>query len=651
MTINNNFLLGVNYWPRRRGVNMWQEFHEKEIDSEFKQIHELGLNTVRVFPLWKDFQEVCEVKLEQGYRKRVALPERTVENAFSFPEMIDKEMIDRFDHVVKCAEKYNLKLIVALLTAWMSGNLFDLSWREGRNVFTDSFMLKYQMLYCRYFAKKYSDCDTILFWEYGNEQNCVNPCFSPEAAWTWLNTLANEIRINSPGKKLSAGMHALVVHPDENNSWGIADVADAVDMLTIHPYPAFTPGCFKERLTDMRANLHATAQGVFYGDLGKRPVLCEETGSLGNCVLSEESSADYLRLRLYSLYANGLMGCLWWCFGDFSKENELPYRDVQMENDGLGLTAVDGRIKPVGTEMKRFGETMNKLDIKLTEPERRTAIIVSDSCEDWETYFTAYSLCKQAGIEACFVMPDENLKDYDLLICPSISGFSYYNVPNWKNVLKRVESGATLYLSSDGASLMFLDGVFGITEADRLPWPTKEKSIYIENFADSPTFSFAVKQAWFHEIRKTSAHIIGFWEDGSSAILQNIYGAGKAIFCAAGLEKYLSTLNYALTEYPAYKFYEYLRDLSGVSQTVMFSDPNTEKTFHRISEEEGVLILINHNRKDITEKLLCTETPDEISCISGGCSSVKKMGTGDIEITLPPLQADIFKLKWNLKKR
>ena len=55
------FLLGVNYWPRKSGVKMWRDFDEKEIDAEFAQIRELGMDTVRVFPLWDDFQPIYEL--------------------------------------------------------------------------------------------------------------------------------------------------------------------------------------------------------------------------------------------------------------------------------------------------------------------------------------------------------------------------------------------------------------------------------------------------------------------------------------------------------------------------------------------------------------------------------------------------------------
>lgn len=105
-------------------------------------------------------------------------------------------------------------------------------------------MLKYQMLYCRAFARRYAGRPEILAWEYGNEQNCTDECDSPETAWVWLHALAAELRLHDPQTPVASGMHGLVNIASEKHPWGIEDNADAVDLLTTHPYPPFTQGCF-----------------------------------------------------------------------------------------------------------------------------------------------------------------------------------------------------------------------------------------------------------------------------------------------------------------------------------------------------------------------------------------------------------------------
>ena len=50
------FILGVNYWPRKKAMYWWSDFDAGEVREEFAIIHELGLSLVRIFLLWDDFQ-------------------------------------------------------------------------------------------------------------------------------------------------------------------------------------------------------------------------------------------------------------------------------------------------------------------------------------------------------------------------------------------------------------------------------------------------------------------------------------------------------------------------------------------------------------------------------------------------------------------
>lgn len=206
-------------------------------------------------------------------------------------------------------------------------------------------------------------------------------------------------------------MHGLVNIASEKHPWGIEDNADAVDLLTTHPYPPFTQGCFMESPTDLRANLHATVESRYLADLGHRPTLCEETGTLGNSSLSEPLTAAFLRMRLFSLFANRIEGCLWWCYSDFRCSGELPYRDVQMENDGLGLTRTDGQPKPAALEMSKFRAVADRFGGRMPEPERKAAILASDLCDDWLSLYNCYILCVQAGITPKFVRPGSRRPD------------------------------------------------------------------------------------------------------------------------------------------------------------------------------------------------------------------------------------------------
>src|SRR5262245_13250412 len=51
------FLLGVNYWPRDRAMAMWRGGIDKaRVFADLAEIRSLGLDLVRLFLFWEDFQ-------------------------------------------------------------------------------------------------------------------------------------------------------------------------------------------------------------------------------------------------------------------------------------------------------------------------------------------------------------------------------------------------------------------------------------------------------------------------------------------------------------------------------------------------------------------------------------------------------------------
>src|SRR5512136_2856255 len=50
------FILGANYWPAEKGVYWWREFDLSTGKRDFSLAAEYGLDLLRVFLLWEDFQ-------------------------------------------------------------------------------------------------------------------------------------------------------------------------------------------------------------------------------------------------------------------------------------------------------------------------------------------------------------------------------------------------------------------------------------------------------------------------------------------------------------------------------------------------------------------------------------------------------------------
>jgi endo-1,4-beta-mannosidase len=89
------FSLGINYWPRRSAMAMWQRFDAGEIAEDFARIAALGLDTVRFFLRWSDFQ-----------------PQ---------PGALDATMLARLEALADLAARAGLRTMPTLFCGHMSG--------------------------------------------------------------------------------------------------------------------------------------------------------------------------------------------------------------------------------------------------------------------------------------------------------------------------------------------------------------------------------------------------------------------------------------------------------------------------------------------------------------------------------------------------
>ena len=102
------FVLGVNYWPRRKAMEWWKRFDRGEVREEFELIRELGLTKVRIFLLWEDFQPA--------------------------PDRVSTKALDHLVAVGDAAADRGLGLDVTFFTGHMSGPNWAPGWlldREG----------------------------------------------------------------------------------------------------------------------------------------------------------------------------------------------------------------------------------------------------------------------------------------------------------------------------------------------------------------------------------------------------------------------------------------------------------------------------------------------------------------------------------------
>jgi endo-1,4-beta-mannosidase len=213
-------------------MSWWSQFDLAEVAADFQRIGATGLDLVRVFLTWEDFQPS--------------------------PERVDREMLERLVAVADLADEVGLALIPTLFTGHMSGANWIPGWALGgwagddrfrviaggeiaqgglRNWYTDPAVADAQALLAAEAAAALAGHEALWAWDLGNENsNCV---IAPTAAAgrAWLARLASVIRDADEAALLTVGLH--MEDLEEDRRLGPGDVSASCDFLSMHGYPIY----------------------------------------------------------------------------------------------------------------------------------------------------------------------------------------------------------------------------------------------------------------------------------------------------------------------------------------------------------------------------------------------------------------------------
>lgn len=107
------FRVGVNYWPARTAMGWWADFDHDEVVADFARVAAAGLDSVRLFLTWEDFQPT--------------------------PDKVSREMLDRLVTVADIAGRAGLAVVPTLFTGHMSGVNWVPAWALGGSDGDDRF--------------------------------------------------------------------------------------------------------------------------------------------------------------------------------------------------------------------------------------------------------------------------------------------------------------------------------------------------------------------------------------------------------------------------------------------------------------------------------------------------------------------------------
>ncbi len=304
--------VGVNYWPGSCGVNMWTDWPADEIRHDLDVVRALGLNCVRFFLRWQEFEP------------------RAGE--------YDPTAFARLDTLLGWFRERDLLAQPSLIVGGMSGGRFWPAWKEDRNLYADPFMVEQTTAYGRRVAGLLADHHPNLAGiDYGNELDGLDKT-EPAAVRHWCRSLAGAIRGGYPEALLISGVSGGPLTSDHGWDYS-AELGTDFHSFHNYPVPQWT-GLRFDGIRDSFAQAlvaHGIATIRSHG-----PVMLQEFGTLVTAGAAAQEA--YLQAMLPAAWKAGANGFLWWCLRDI-RSRAYNYVSCGMESL-LGLVDDTDRVKP-----------------------------------------------------------------------------------------------------------------------------------------------------------------------------------------------------------------------------------------------------------------------------------------------------------------
>lgn len=523
-----DFLLGCNYWASNAGVYMWRNYEKSVVENDLKFLAAHGINTIRIFPLWPDFQPLNKlIFCNEGVGKTCSFGMRKDEEALiyqKYPDSgLDETQVENMRHLLSVAKNNGINVILSIITGWMSGRKFVPTAFIGRDLIKDAEVMLYECAFVKDLISAVKDFDNIIAYEPGNETNCLSYDITDYEATLWCKIICDTIRLADSTRPIYSGMH----ESSCKGKWNIPVQGRIFDMLSSHPYPLFTPYCQQEKLTSMRASMHAAVENSYYMSIARKPSIVEEIGTLGPTILNDDLSAEYAETALITSYMTGSTGFLWWCAFDQDGLDFAPYDLFDLEVR-LGMSTIDYKAKPVLLKMKEMNEVLQNIG-KLPLPQSDAVCIITNTVDHWAVSYGAFMLGIHSGRYIDFCYEEQLLKDAEYYILPGLQSSHTLPKAQWERLEEKIKNGAKLLITCDGGAIRNFEQLTGLSVCGRekignkIEFEINGKSIIanrnVKVYLESKTANVRIKD-----------------KDGQIVFSENKFGKGSVMFLNMSLE-------------------------------------------------------------------------------------------------------------------
>ncbi|OAA30736.1 hypothetical protein AT15_09955 [Kosmotoga arenicorallina S304] len=413
---------------------MWEDeyWNPETVEEEVKAMKEFGMNLCRFFILSPSF-----------------LPS---------PGKISEVHIKRLNAFLEICEKHKLKTIPTFIVGHMSGENWDFEFREGRDLYSDPYMIEQQEFLIREITKKVKDFDSIWGYLLTNEMPLYGGEGSPGKVINWAKKLVKAVKAIDPDRPVGIGDGNWNVFGG-NNGFDIPGLSKIVDFFGPHMYVPETDYYRHSVITEFMVR--------FLRPFGL-PVLFEEFGASSSHA-SDENIALYYREIFLNTFLSGGTGNLGWCLNDFSYSEMPPYRHHPFELR-FGVFDKEGKPKPAAYEFRSFrNQVVDFNGFSSIDPQaailvpsyynRQYPFSVDKTRVMARQMLQAMVMAAKAGFEVDFLFEDnlDNLKKYKLIIAPCARKLLATTTETLHNFVK---NGGNLYMSYFAGADLFQPGMW-----------------------------------------------------------------------------------------------------------------------------------------------------------------------------------------------
>ncbi|HCK99741.1 MAG TPA: hypothetical protein DHW42_06530 [Candidatus Marinimicrobia bacterium] len=533
------FLLGVNYWPSSSALNMWTEWNPDELSEDVRRMKQLGMNVCRPFLYMPVF-------IEEENR-------------------INPLMLKRLRIFLDICEENKLYSFPTFIVGHMSGEDWDVSWRQGANFITDRRVVDVTKFYISTIVNEVKDFSYILGWLLSNELPNYIGRQSPEDVTRWVKEIIAGIKGLDPNRPVSIGDGAW--YPEilgESSDFHLRKLNQYQDFVGLHYYP---------RVMNPWHHTYTTAFRIRMAQEWQQPVIVEEFGT-STTLCSEENQANYYRSVFYSALINGAEGTLGWCLNDFDFENKRPYSHHAYE-ERFGIVRTDKSLKPAALEFAKFGEIAGELTQKSYQKIEHTVGLFIPSnyyyeypyqfqpeFKDWYAlYLETFSLLKRANLdvkmifEPAQILEDDGKYSHELNLNPEEIPVLF--VPRFKIMTKKMRMQLEEYVLNGGVLYCSFANDSWVLDWHELAGIEMDCKFGVPDFRDTASLEVKVKQSWgeFNQgdrfnipldktnpeygycvVLSTSGNVIMEDQFGDPFLIEHQVGKGKVYFTSYPVE-------------------------------------------------------------------------------------------------------------------